>query len=134
MYAIGGSANPTIFSEGNYFMASNDSAAKQVTKRETTEKWNNWKWSSFQDEFLNGAYFVPSGSNERTKANIPLENLHEGVNSIDFGISLSDDENEFNETKVNEDTKEKSLDDGQGLLHKLNNARVTLTTLPIMLL
>ncbi|KAK7332349.1 hypothetical protein VNO80_29100 [Phaseolus coccineus] len=61
MYAIGGSANPTIFSEGNYFTASDDSAAKQVTKRETSEGWNSWKWRSFGDEFLNGAYFVPSG-------------------------------------------------------------------------
>ncbi|XP_068496349.1 putative pectate lyase 2 [Phaseolus vulgaris] len=61
MYAIGGSANPTIFSEGNYFTASDDSAAKQVTKRESSEGWNNWKWRSFGDEFLNGAYFVPSG-------------------------------------------------------------------------
>jgi len=33
MYAIGGSADPTIFSEGNYFTASNDSAAKQVIKK-----------------------------------------------------------------------------------------------------
>ena len=32
MYAIGGSADPTIFSEGNYFMAPNDAAAKQVDK------------------------------------------------------------------------------------------------------
>ncbi|KAK7412686.1 hypothetical protein VNO78_04238 [Psophocarpus tetragonolobus] len=61
MYAIGGSADPTIFSDRNYFVASDDSAAKQVTKRETSEKWNNWKWRSFQDEFLNGAYFVQSG-------------------------------------------------------------------------
>lgn len=30
MYAIGGSADPTIFSEGNYFKASNDFPAKQV--------------------------------------------------------------------------------------------------------
>ncbi|KAK7245889.1 hypothetical protein RIF29_40743 [Crotalaria pallida] len=61
MYAIGGSADPTIFSQGNYFIASNNFAAKQVTKRETNEKWNNWKWRSSGDEFLNGAYFVPSG-------------------------------------------------------------------------
>jgi pectate lyase len=30
MYAIGGSADPTIFSQGNYFMASKNSDAKQV--------------------------------------------------------------------------------------------------------
>ncbi|GAU23849.1 hypothetical protein TSUD_380110 [Trifolium subterraneum] len=61
MYAIGGSADPTIFSQGNYFMASKKSDAKQVTKRETDGKWNNWKWRTDGDEFLNGAYFVPSG-------------------------------------------------------------------------
>ena len=32
MYAIGGSSNPTIFSEGNYFVASNLRFSKQVTK------------------------------------------------------------------------------------------------------
>ncbi|EYU33881.1 hypothetical protein ABFS82_08G151600 [Erythranthe guttata] len=60
MYAIGGSANPTIFSEGNYFMAPNNPGIKQVTKRETSG-WNNWKWRSSRDKFFNGAYFVPSG-------------------------------------------------------------------------
>jgi pectate lyase len=33
----------------------------QVTKRETDGKWKNWKWRTYGDEFLNGAYFVPSG-------------------------------------------------------------------------
>lgn len=32
MYAIGGSANPTIFSEGNYFMAPNRPENKQVSQ------------------------------------------------------------------------------------------------------
>lgn len=36
MYAIGGSANPTIFSEGNYFMASNDQNTKEVPKVKIT--------------------------------------------------------------------------------------------------
>ncbi|KAK3021738.1 hypothetical protein RJ639_046084 [Escallonia herrerae] len=64
MYAIGGSSNPTILSEGNYFMASNDPNTKEVTKRETEENsgfWKNWKWRSSKDVFVNGAYFVPSG-------------------------------------------------------------------------
>ncbi|XP_051135293.1 probable pectate lyase 16 [Andrographis paniculata] len=61
MYAIGGSADPTILSEGNYFVASNDGYAKQVTKRETEDAWKAWKWRSSKDVFLNGAYFVPSG-------------------------------------------------------------------------
>ncbi|KAL7213570.1 hypothetical protein ACSBR2_016154 [Camellia fascicularis] len=61
MYAIGGSSDPTILSEGNYFMASNDPYTKQVTKRESNEDWKNWKWRSSKDMFGNGAYFVPSG-------------------------------------------------------------------------
>ncbi|KAL0012302.1 hypothetical protein SO802_007410 [Lithocarpus litseifolius] len=61
MYAIGGSSNPTIFSEGNYFVASNLRFSKQVTKREASNGWKNWKWRSSKDVFLNGAYFVQSG-------------------------------------------------------------------------
>ncbi|PSS04689.1 Pectate lyase [Actinidia chinensis var. chinensis] len=62
MYAIGGSANPTIFSEGNYYIASKNANAKQVTKREESKNgWKNWKWRSSRDVFVNGAYFVPSG-------------------------------------------------------------------------
>ncbi|KAM3362665.1 putative pectate lyase 16 [Capsicum galapagoense] len=62
MYAIGGSANPTIFSEGNYFIAPDKAYNKEVTKRETQEEgWKSWKWRSSKDVFLNGAYFIPSG-------------------------------------------------------------------------
>ncbi|KAJ0018867.1 hypothetical protein Pint_09845 [Pistacia integerrima] len=61
MYAIGGSANPTILSEGNYFAAPNDSNSKQVTKREAKNGWKNWKWRTSKDVFINGAYFLPSG-------------------------------------------------------------------------
>ncbi|XP_052203557.1 putative pectate lyase 2 [Diospyros lotus] len=61
MYAIGGSANPTIFSEGNYFIAPDNSYSKEVTKREVKAGWKNWKWRTSKDRFLNGAYFVPSG-------------------------------------------------------------------------
>ncbi|KAK9267919.1 hypothetical protein L1049_010356 [Liquidambar formosana] len=61
MYAIGGSANPTILSEGNYFIASNNPYNKQVTKREARSDWKNWKWRSSKDKFENGAYFVQSG-------------------------------------------------------------------------
>ncbi|KAL1095833.1 hypothetical protein V6Z11_D06G182900 [Gossypium hirsutum] len=60
MYAIGGSANPTIFSEGNYFIAPDDPGSKEVTKRETNN-WETWRWQSSKDVFINGAYFVPSG-------------------------------------------------------------------------
>ncbi|KAH0894478.1 hypothetical protein HID58_056907 [Brassica napus] len=61
MYAIGGSADPTIFSEGNYFIASDKSNSKEVTKREVKGGWNNWRWRTSKDVFKNGAYFVPSG-------------------------------------------------------------------------
>ncbi|XP_019168919.1 PREDICTED: putative pectate lyase 2 [Ipomoea nil] len=62
-YAIGGSAGPTILSEGNYFVASDDVPAddKEVTKRESNGGWKTWRWRSTKDVFLNGAYFVPSG-------------------------------------------------------------------------
>ncbi|XXG67815.1 hypothetical protein AAC387_Pa06g1072 [Persea americana] len=59
-YAIGGSANPTILSEGNYFLAPDNMASKEVTKREGGA-WKNWMWRSCEDAFLNGAYFVQSG-------------------------------------------------------------------------
>ncbi|KAF8391572.1 hypothetical protein HHK36_023878 [Tetracentron sinense] len=61
MYAIGGSGNPTILSEGNYFIAPNNPDSKQVTKREVRGGWKNWKWRSSKDAFNNGAYFVQSG-------------------------------------------------------------------------
>jgi pectate lyase len=64
MYAIGGSANPTINSEGNRFIAPDDANAKEVTKRlyAADEEWNQWNWRSAGDLMLNGAYFVPSGA------------------------------------------------------------------------
>ncbi|WJX96911.1 pectate lyase [Trifolium repens] len=61
MYAIGGSSNPTILSEGNFFIAPNDNNAKQITKREAKANWKSWKWRSSKDAFSNGAYFIPSG-------------------------------------------------------------------------
>lgn len=63
MYAIGGSANPTINSQGNRYTAPFDSNAKEVTKRvETNEKdWSGWNWRSEGDEMVNGAFFVASG-------------------------------------------------------------------------
>ncbi|XP_027127411.2 probable pectate lyase 22 [Coffea arabica] len=64
MYAIGGSANPTINSQGNVFIASNDDETKEVTKRESPlgyEDWKNWNWRSEEDLMLNGARFTASG-------------------------------------------------------------------------
>ncbi|XP_002984442.2 putative pectate lyase 2 [Selaginella moellendorffii] len=60
MYAIGGSANPTFFSEANRFLAT---GAKQVTKREA-KGGSNWLWQSSGDLFVNGAYFVESGGGD----------------------------------------------------------------------
>lgn len=63
MYAIGGSANPTINSQGNRYIAPPDPNAKEVTKRvEANEKnWAGWHWRTEGDLMENGAYFVPSG-------------------------------------------------------------------------
>ncbi|XVE80539.1 hypothetical protein DITRI_Ditri14bG0148200 [Diplodiscus trichospermus] len=63
MYAIGGSANPTINSEGNVFVAPENNSSKEVTKREgfSDAEWKNWNWRSEGDMMLNGAFFTPSG-------------------------------------------------------------------------
>ncbi|XP_057983332.1 pectate lyase-like [Malania oleifera] len=64
MYAIGGSAYPTINSEGNRFLAPNDENKKEVTKHEDApeSEWREWNWRSEGDLFLNGAYFRQSGA------------------------------------------------------------------------
>ncbi|KAJ4835098.1 hypothetical protein Tsubulata_026261 [Turnera subulata] len=63
-YAIGGSANPTINSQGNIFIASDDNFTKEVTKRENfagDDEWKSWNWRSDEDIMLNGAFFTASG-------------------------------------------------------------------------
>jgi len=64
LYAIGGSAHPTIISQGNRFKASNGPFTKEVTKRDYADKseWMNWRWRSEGDKFMNGAFFVESGT------------------------------------------------------------------------
>ncbi|CAN1278747.1 Probable pectate lyase 15, partial [Linum perenne] len=64
MYAIGGSANPTINSQGNRYNAPINRFAKEVTKRVDTaaNAWKSWNWRSEGDMLLNGAYFTPSGA------------------------------------------------------------------------
>ncbi|XAR69662.1 Pectate lyase [Bertholletia excelsa] len=64
MYAIGGSASPTINSQGNRYIAPFDSNAKEVTKRVDTDEadWKNWNWRSEGDIMANGAFFVASGA------------------------------------------------------------------------
>ncbi|WOL05801.1 hypothetical protein Cni_G14532 [Canna indica] len=63
MYAIGGSASPTINSQGNRYVAPTNPNAKEVTKRvETAEtEWSGWNWRTEGDVMVNGAFFVPSG-------------------------------------------------------------------------
>lgn len=64
MYAIGGSAAPTIISQGNRFVAPPNLSAKEVTKRECEEpEWKSWVWRSEGDLLLNGATFTQSGDN-----------------------------------------------------------------------
>ncbi|CAL5192044.1 unnamed protein product [Lathyrus oleraceus] len=64
MYAIGGSANPTINSQGNRYLAPQNPFAKEVTKRVDTGSgiWKGWNWRSEGDLLLNGAFFIPSGA------------------------------------------------------------------------
>ncbi|XP_073120924.1 heat shock cognate 70 kDa protein-like [Henckelia pumila] len=63
MYAIGGSADPTIYSHGNRFLAPNDRFRKEVMKHEDApeSQWMHWNWRSEGDLMLNGAYFRQSG-------------------------------------------------------------------------
>ncbi|KAG8370870.1 hypothetical protein BUALT_Bualt13G0028300 [Buddleja alternifolia] len=64
MYAIGGSANPTINSQGNRYLAPHNAFAKEVTKRVVNPGdgiWRHWNWRSEGDLMLNGAYFTSSG-------------------------------------------------------------------------
>ncbi|XP_022768291.1 pectate lyase-like [Durio zibethinus] len=63
MYAIGGSKNPTILSQGNRFIAPPNKACKEVTKREYSpeSEWKSWNWRSENDLMMNGAFFVQSG-------------------------------------------------------------------------
>ncbi|KAK1318690.1 hypothetical protein QJS10_CPB04g01639 [Acorus calamus] len=64
MYAIGGSAAPTINSQGNRFLAPNNRFNKEVTKRQAApeSEWKKWNWRSDGDLLLNGAFFTPSGA------------------------------------------------------------------------
>ncbi|XP_051130099.1 probable pectate lyase 8 [Andrographis paniculata] len=64
MYAIGGSAEPTINSQGNRYLAPANPFAKEVTKRVDTDdnQWKGWNWRSEGDLMLNGAYFTSSGA------------------------------------------------------------------------
>ncbi|KAL9426823.1 hypothetical protein AB3S75_033578 [Citrus x aurantiifolia] len=69
MYAIGGSGNPTINSQGNRYTAPTNRNAKEVTKRVDTAEshWRDWNWRSEGDVMVNGAFFVASGAGVEVK-------------------------------------------------------------------
>ncbi|GJM84710.1 hypothetical protein PR202_ga00406 [Eleusine coracana subsp. coracana] len=77
MYAIGGSASPTINSQGNRYIAPANPNAKEVTKRVDTAEgqWSGWNWRTEGDMLVNGAFFVPSGEG--------LEAIYEKASSVD---------------------------------------------------
>ncbi|XP_066387016.1 probable pectate lyase 5 [Miscanthus floridulus] len=77
MYAIGGSATPTINSQGNRYIAPADPNAKEVTKRVDTAEgqWAGWNWRTEGDMMVNGAFFVPSGEG--------LEDIYDKASSTD---------------------------------------------------
>ncbi|KAK4386907.1 Pectate lyase [Sesamum angolense] len=78
LYAIGGSAHPTIISQGNRFRASNYPYTKEVTKRDYASKdeWMKWQWRSEGDFFKNGAYFRESGPPFSLNQASPLEGMN----------------------------------------------------------
>ncbi|KAM0035619.1 putative pectate lyase [Helianthus debilis subsp. tardiflorus] len=61
--AIGGSAAPTINSQGNRFVAQPISH-KEVTKRMEAkeDEWRGWNWRTEGYLMVNGAFFTPSGA------------------------------------------------------------------------
>ncbi|PWA61377.1 pectate lyase [Artemisia annua] len=71
-YAIGGSRNPIIISQGNRFRAPDNVHAKEVTHRDHYPRhvWKRWKWRSVNDLFLNGAFFVASGDHSEIDQNL----------------------------------------------------------------
>ncbi|KAJ9549237.1 hypothetical protein OSB04_021780 [Centaurea solstitialis] len=67
MYAIGGTKNPTILSQGNKYVAPDDPNCKKYdgdneATRNPEAEWKTWNWRSTDDLFENGAVFVDSGS------------------------------------------------------------------------
>lgn len=64
MYAIGGTSQPTIISQGNRFTAPPDPRYSEVTCRNNgadVTEWKKWTWKSERDLMRKGAFFVESG-------------------------------------------------------------------------
>ncbi|CAO2829641.1 unnamed protein product [Amaranthus hypochondriacus] len=84
MYAIGGSMNPTIISEGNRFIAPPDPRAKEVTHRQNpASAWDSGTWISNRDMLVNGATFQTSvstnlGNIDKTKMMRPMPGTFAG--------------------------------------------------------
>ncbi|KAL3745895.1 hypothetical protein ACJRO7_014918 [Eucalyptus globulus] len=64
IYAVGGSSNPTVNSQGNRYFAPQDDNNEEVIKRMDTDEseWRKWNWRSEGDPMVNGAFFVTSGA------------------------------------------------------------------------
>lgn len=62
-YAIGGSAHPTIISQGNRFIAPDDINFKEITHKDygNDAEYATWNWKSEQDLYMNGATFKQLG-------------------------------------------------------------------------
>ncbi|ERM93592.1 probable pectate lyase 8 [Amborella trichopoda] len=72
-YAIGGSMNPTILSQGNRFVAPLDPYFKEITKRFGPDlDWGSWNWKSEGDLFKNGAIFTQSGNGRKYERKISI--------------------------------------------------------------
>ncbi|KAL3833228.1 hypothetical protein ACJIZ3_007964 [Penstemon smallii] len=78
MYAIGGSHNATIISQGNQYIAPDLADKKLVTHRESDtpeSEWKKWTWVSDHDVFKNGAIFIPSGDPNGAATYAALEKI-----------------------------------------------------------
>ncbi|CAN0878572.1 Probable pectate lyase 13 [Linum grandiflorum] len=86
MYAIGGSASPTINSQGNRYVAPADRNAKEVTKRVNSgeTEWRSWNWRSDGDIMVNGAFFVPSGAGVGATESSDVFSLHQNFHVSRF--------------------------------------------------
>ncbi|MCE0481431.1 hypothetical protein HAX54_039192 [Datura stramonium] len=121
MYAIGGSGNPTINSQGNRYIAPTDPFAKEVTKRVDTDegKWRNWNWRSEGDVMANGAYFVASGEEVEVKYEKAYSVEPKSANFIDqitmnAGVLIHRGSNSGKWTAATNNDTEAAGDDGGG--------------------